>query len=105
MLTDIQVQELIRNGRLDEAQRTLDAAYLYQLHLLMEFDPLLAGDERHTRVRNKLVKMLQMQWMRYPPQYLDEPSAAYLQQVCSTIPDCPPGKVVGQRPLSEVPNP
>jgi hypothetical protein len=105
MVSDIKAQSLIREGKLDEAQRVLDGSYLYELHLLAEFDHALAGDERHMRLRNKVVEQLQREWLRHPPQYLDDASAAYLEKICSTIPSCPRGRVAGQRPLSEVPNP
>ena len=101
--TDLRVQELLRRGEQEEALRALNSAYLYQISLLREFDRELSGDERHVRLRNKVVEKLKRLWLAHPPEYLDEASAAFIEATCATIPDCPPGKLVGRKPLPDEP--
>jgi hypothetical protein len=95
------VEVLIREGKLDDALNLLDVRNLFEISLMAEFDHALATDERHVRLRNQVVKGLQREWLERPPQYIDDASAAFLERICSTIPDCPRGRVVGQHPIQD----
>lgn len=101
-LSGLHVQQLIREGKSDEALGFLDSTYLHQLTLLRLFDFELAGDQRFLKLRNRIVETLQREWLQSPPRYLDGPSAEYLERVCATIPQCSPGRVKGLEPLPDV---
>lgn len=102
-LSGLGVQQLIREGKTEQALESLNASFLLQLALMRHFDAELASDELHVRVRNKLVTMLQRQWLARPPKYLDDASADFLLGICSTLPDCPATRVVPREPLPEFP--
>lgn len=100
---NLHVQELVDAGNLSEARSNLESSYLYQLTLLRHFDAQLRDDERHIRIRNKVVEKLQTRWLKEPPDYLDDESASFLEAVCRTIAQCPSGKVKPKKPLPEMP--
>jgi len=102
LTSSLHVQDLIRQGKLDEASRVLDSSYLYQLKLMEAFDRELSGDERYIQLRNRLVEKLQRAWLQTPPRYIDEQSAAYLERICASLPDCPRGRVKGREPIPEL---
>lgn len=102
-LSGLDVQRLIRDGKTEQALDSLNSSFLLQLALIRHFDAELANDDLHVRVRNKLVVMLQRQWLARPPRYLDDASAAFLLRICSTLPDCPATRIVPREPLPEFP--
>jgi hypothetical protein len=99
----LNVQDLLDAGNTSDARSSLESTYLYQLSLLRHFDAQLSNDERHVRIRNKVVEKLQRRWLNAPPDYLDDESALFLEGICRTIPECPVGKVKPKKPLPDIP--
>jgi hypothetical protein len=100
---NLKVQESLELNKIEEAHSILETGYLFQLTLLRTFDTRLSNDELHVRLRDSLVEALQRRWLKSPPEYLDDESAVFLERVCSSIPNCPKGRIVPRRPLPEFP--
>jgi hypothetical protein len=103
MMNSLHVQGLVRDGKTDEALEILDSSYLHDLSLLMAFDSQIASEPSFLRLRNSIVLRLQRQWLQYPPRYMVDEEAQYLERVCATIPECPAGRVHGRETPPVVP--
>lgn len=99
--TYLRVQRLLEQGKTQEARGALDAAQLLQIRWMREYDADLRSDKALSQVRALVVSRLQADWQKTPPEYIDDESASYLQQVCNELPGCTVGRIVGRKTLKD----
>ena len=71
----------------------LDAAMYQDVFFLQQFDALATTDKDYPRQRDRAIKLVKENWLKYPPEYLDPESTAFIERICTQVKDCPKGDV------------
>lgn len=86
---NLHLQQLIRDGKTDDALRLLESSLHQQVYFMQRAEPAMPEGDVFFRLRDRDVPNLKRHWLAYPPAWAHEDIVTYVEATCARTPDCP----------------
>jgi hypothetical protein len=86
---NLHVQQLIREGKTDEALRVLESSLHGHVYFMQQAEPAIPEGNVFFRLRDRELLELKRHWLAYPPAFAHEDIIKYVEATCARSPDCP----------------
>ena len=85
---NLHVQQLIRDGKTDDALRMLESSLHSHVYFMQQAEPAMPADHVFFRLRDRELLKLKRHWLAYPPAWAHEDVVQYVEATCARSPDC-----------------